>query len=170
LSDDTLREFREVQARFRLPSVGLVEKGLYVVRAIAALVTIDAAPFMLVFGGGTALARAHRLIRRMSEDVDFKIVPLLAEPVSRSILRQRLGALRDRATRALQAAGFDFDPTDAARTRSRNENRYTVWQLPYPSDSEASQGLRPTVQIEMTYAQLRNSTVALPVSSFVADA
>jgi hypothetical protein len=125
---------------------------------------------MLVFGGGTALARAHRLIRRVSEDVDFKIVPLIAGPIGRSILRHRFGALRDRATQALQAAGFAFDPTDGARTRSRNENRYTVWQLPYASDSEASQGLRPTIQIEMTYAQLRRSTVALPVSSFVAEA
>jgi predicted nucleotidyltransferase component of viral defense system len=72
LSDDRLREFREVQSFFRLPSVGLVEKDLHVVRAIATLASIDADPFDLVFGGGTALARAHRVIRRMSEDVDFK--------------------------------------------------------------------------------------------------
>jgi hypothetical protein len=45
------------------------------------LAAIDAAPFSLVFGGGTALARAHRLVQRMSEDVDFKIVPLPAAPV-----------------------------------------------------------------------------------------
>ena len=50
----------------------------------AALATIDAAPFDLVFGGGTALARAHHIVRRMSEDVDFKIVPRAAAPVSRS--------------------------------------------------------------------------------------
>jgi hypothetical protein len=65
LSDEGLRELREVQAFFRLPSVDLVEKDLYVVRAIAALAAVDATPFDLVFGGGTALARAHRIIRRM---------------------------------------------------------------------------------------------------------
>jgi hypothetical protein len=27
-----------------------------------------------VFGGGTALSRAHKLTKRMSEDVDLKIV------------------------------------------------------------------------------------------------
>ena len=32
------------------------------------------APFRLIFGGGTASGRAHRLIRRMSEDIDLKIV------------------------------------------------------------------------------------------------
>jgi hypothetical protein len=62
LSDDTQREFREVQEHFRLPGIGLVEKDLYVVKAIAALAAIDAAPFTLVFGGGTALARAHKII------------------------------------------------------------------------------------------------------------
>src|SRR5207344_1846905 len=108
-----------------------VEKDLHVVRAIAALAAIDAAPFTLVFAGGTALARAHRLVRRMSEDVDFKIVPQSTAPVSRSGLRQQRSALRDRITEALQRAGFVFDPNDPAQTRSRNENSYTTYQLPY---------------------------------------
>jgi hypothetical protein len=160
LSDDTRRELREVQEYFRLPGIGL-----------AALAAIDAAPFTLVFGGGTALARAHKIIRRMSEDVDFKIVPLPAAPVSRSSVRRALGRLGDQVTAVLHAAGFAFDPNDKACTRSQNENRYTVWQLPYAADSGAGEGLRPTIQIEMTYAPLlRLAPVTLPVSSFVAEA
>ena len=85
-------------------------------------------------------------------------------------MRQQLGALRDRITQTLQAAGFAFDPADQAHTRSRNENHYTVWQLPYDSESGAGEGLRPTIQIEMTYAPLRRAPVTLPVSSFVAEA
>jgi hypothetical protein len=178
LSDDTQRELREVQEHFRLPSIGLVEKDLYVVTATAALAAIDAAPFTLVFGGGTALARAHKIIRRMSEDVDFKIVPLPAAPVSRSGIRRALGKLGDQVTAALHAAGFAFDPKDEACTRSQNENRYTIWQLPYAADSGREpapdlirgEGLRPTIQIEMTYAPLRQTPVTLPVSSFIAEA
>ena len=37
-------------------------------------IAIDTAPLTLVFGGGTALSWAHRLIRRMSEDIDLRIV------------------------------------------------------------------------------------------------
>jgi Nucleotidyl transferase AbiEii toxin, Type IV TA system len=170
LSDDARRALREVQEHFRLPSVGLVEKDLYVVKAIAALAAINAAPFTLVFGGGTALARAHKIIRRMSEDVDFKIVPLPAEPISRSGIRRALGKLGDQVTVALHAAGFAFDPKDEACTRSQNENRYTAWQLPYAAESGAGEGLRPTIQIEMTYAPMRLPSVTLPVSSFVAEA
>jgi hypothetical protein len=66
LSDERLREFLEVQAHFRLPSPALVEKDFHVVRVLSAIAAIDAAPLRLVFGGGTALSRAHRLIRRMS--------------------------------------------------------------------------------------------------------
>lgn len=170
LSDDTLRIFREVQSFFRLPSVGLVEKDLHVVRVIAALAGLDAAPFDLVFGGGTALARAHRLVRRMSEDVDFKIVSRAAAPVSRSALRRQLDGLRPRVSAALQAAGFAFDPADKAVTWARDEGHYAVWQLPYPSDSGARDGLRPTIKVELTHAPLRRVAVRLPVRSFVAEA
>ena len=37
-----------------------IEKDLHVVRAIRAETSIDASPFTLVLGGGTALARAHK--------------------------------------------------------------------------------------------------------------
>ena len=172
LSDEAQREFREVQAYFRLPSIALIEKDLHVVRAIAAITAIDAAPFTLVFGGGTALARAHKLVRRMSEDVDFKIVPAPAASVSRNALRRQLGLLRERVSTALQAAGFAFDPKDASESWSRDENRYTIWQLPYANDAGAGEGegLRPRIKIELTYAPLRRPTIMLPVSSFVAEA
>jgi len=73
-------------------------------------------------------------------------------------------------TQALQDAGFAFDPADKASVRSQNENRYTVWQLPYAGTGGAGQGLRPTIQIELTYSRLRLPAVTLPVSSFVAEA
>jgi hypothetical protein len=96
LSDELPGNLRPVADFFGLPGTAAVAKDFHVVRAIRALAAVDAAPFTLIFGGGTALARAHRLVRRMSEDVDFKIVPAPAAPVSRSIPRQRLGALRAR--------------------------------------------------------------------------
>ncbi|WP_184335218.1 nucleotidyl transferase AbiEii/AbiGii toxin family protein [Povalibacter uvarum] len=69
-------------------------------RAIAAT---DAAPFQLVFSGGTCLARAHKLISRMSEDIDFKIVPIDADAVSKTQRRKQLAELRDKITSSLLA-------------------------------------------------------------------
>ena len=100
----SLQDLLEVQKHFDLPSPVLVEKDWYVVKALAAINTADVKPFRLVFSGGTALSRAHRLTRRMSEDIDLKIVS--DEPRSRPELRK----LRDNVTNALLHAGFQFDP------------------------------------------------------------
>jgi nucleotidyltransferase AbiEii toxin of type IV toxin-antitoxin system len=77
----------------------------------------DVKPFRLVFSGGTALNRAHRLIRRMSEDIDLKIVS--DQPRSRPELRK----LRDIVTGALLQDGFQFDPENAAHRESANASR-----------------------------------------------
>ncbi|WP_172626743.1 nucleotidyl transferase AbiEii/AbiGii toxin family protein [Bradyrhizobium ivorense] len=41
---------------------------------MAAIAAVDPGDFRLVFGGGTALSRPYRLTKRMSADVDLKIV------------------------------------------------------------------------------------------------
>lgn len=58
----TLADLVEVQRHFRLPLPALVETDWYVVRALAAICQADTGPFQLVFGGGTALGRAHGLL------------------------------------------------------------------------------------------------------------
>jgi predicted nucleotidyltransferase component of viral defense system len=167
LSDELPPDLRPVADFFGLPGAEPVAKDFAILHAIRALVALDAAPFTLAFGGGTALARAHKLVQRMSEDVDFKIVPTPAAPVSRSGLHRQRSALRDRVTAALQAAGFAFDPKEAVS--SRDESSYTIYQLPYTAGG-AGEGLRPTIQIELKHATLRLPRVTLPVSSFVAEA
>jgi predicted nucleotidyltransferase component of viral defense system len=126
LSDkSSLQNLLEIQAHFGLPSPMLVEKDWHVVQALAAIAAADTGPLRLVFGGGTALSRTHRLIQRMLEDIDLKIVGD-AEPM-RLVIRR----LRDTITEALLAAGFRFDPANRAHRDSRNESHYTIYRLPY---------------------------------------
>jgi predicted nucleotidyltransferase component of viral defense system len=160
----SLQELLEVQSHFGLPSPALVEKDWYVVKALKAISTIDAPPFRLVFGGGTALSRAHRLIQRMSEDIDLKIVA--DEPITRPALRH----LRDVITKALLEAGFAFDPNNSAHRESGNASRYTLYRLPYSPMAEGQGSLRPEIQIEAAVWPLRRPALALPVTSFVAEA
>jgi hypothetical protein len=163
--EPTLDELLEVQAYFRLPSPALVEKDFYVVRALAAIAAIDTAPLRLVFGGGTALSRAHRLVRRMSEDIDLRIVGEDNRP-ARGALRR----LRASVTEALLAAGFKFDPDNRAYRRTQNATRYTIYQLPYEPMAIGEGALRPTIQLETAAWPLRRPAVELPVISFVAEA
>lgn len=160
----SLEELLEVQTYFRLPAPALVEKDWYVVKALAAIAAADIAPFRLVFGGGTALARANKLVRRMSEDIDLKIIA--NEKPKRSALRR----LRDTVTKALLASGFRFDPENPAHRHSRNESRYTIYQLPYTPVTGSDGILRPEIQIETAVWPLRLPTTDLVVSSFIAEA
>src|SRR5579864_5645843 len=51
----------------------VVEKDYYVTQVIHALSDLENEYFRLIFAGGTCLAKGHKIVKRMSEDVDFKI-------------------------------------------------------------------------------------------------
>jgi hypothetical protein len=160
----SLQDLLEVQKHFDLPSPVLVEKDWYVVRALAAINTADAKPFRLVFSGGTALSRAHRLTRRMSEDIDLKIVS--DKPRSRAELRK----LRDTITNALLNTGFQFDPENPGHRDSGNASRYTIYRLPYAALVTGEGALRPEIQIETAVWPLRLPPTERGVTSFWAEA
>jgi predicted nucleotidyltransferase component of viral defense system len=165
LSDKpTLEELLEVQEHFGLPGPALVEKDWHVVKALAAIATVDIGDFRLVFGGGTALSRAYKLTKRMSEDVDLKIV--CDKTSSRAALRRLRGAITD----ALLGAGFMFDRENENHRVSMYKGRYTKYQLPYKPIAEGKGILRPDVQIETVVFPLRREAVDKSVISFFAEA
>ena len=159
----TLQQLLEIQEHFGLPSTALVEKDWHVVKALAAIMAVNTAPFRLIFGGGTALGRAYGLIQRMSEDIDLRIVGV--ERPSRGQLRK----LRKSITEALLNAGFKFDPDKPEHRRTMYEGRYTIYQLPYEAIAKGSGALRPEIKIETAVFPLRRDAVQRSVSSFIAE-
>lgn len=159
----TLQQLLEIQQHFGLPTPALVEKDWHVVRALVAIAAVDTAPFKLVFGGGTALCRAHGLIKRMSEDIDLRVVA--ADKPSRGALR----TLRETVTKALQEVGFEIDPANEAHRKTMYEGNYTIYRLPYAPAAEGKGALRPEIQIETAVFPLRRPAVACAVSSFFAE-
>lgn len=159
----TLEQLLEIQTHFGLPNPALVEKDWYVIKALAAIMAVDISPFHLVFGGGTALSRAHGLIHRMSEDLDLKIISD-AKPS-----RGQLGHLRDRITDALLVAGFTFDPQNPEHRRSMYSNRFVRYQLPYAPIAKGTGALRPEIQVDTLSIQARRPTIERPVRSFIAE-
>lgn len=162
--DPTLDELLEVQEHFGLPGPALVEKDWHVMKALAAIAAVETGELRLVFGGGTALSRAYKLTKRMSEDVDLKIVS--DKKPGQGTLRK----LRTDITDALLAAGFKFDPNNSAHRVSMYNTTYTRYQLPYAALVEGKGVLRPEIQIEMSVWPLRRDPVDKSVSSFVAEA
>ncbi len=160
----TLEQLLEVQEHFGLPGPALVEKDWHVVKALAAIAAVDTGDFRLVLGGGTALSRAYKLTKRMSEDVDLKIV------CDKNPSRGALRTLRTAITDALLGAGFVFDPDNEKHRLSMYKGHYTKYQLPYKPIAEGKGILRPDVQIETSVWPLRRAAVDKPVISFIAEA
>lgn len=55
-------------------SESFVEKDWYVTQVIGKVSEIKYQDFQIIFTGGTALSKAHNLILRFSEDIDFRVI------------------------------------------------------------------------------------------------
>ncbi len=84
---------------------GLVEKDWHVVRAIGVLAAFDHGAVKPAFSGGTSLSKGWGLIKRFSEDIDFKVT--IPPAASRSKDRNLRRGYRERILNALQAADFE---------------------------------------------------------------
>lgn len=154
----------DVAEALSLPHPGLVEKDFHVVRALRALKEVEHAGTRLAFGGGTSLCRAYRLIERMSEDIDLRIVS--DKPLTDGGRRK----FRESVTERLHAVGFEFDPGNSAQLAAHDGGKTFVYNLPYVQVAQAVGSLRPGVKIEVSSWPLQMATVRQEVSSFVSQA
>lgn len=142
-----------------------VEKDWYVVQLIREIISMDLLGAQTVFAGGTALSKAHRLLQRFSEDVDFRLVLPAAQSESRSQQRKFLSVIRDRIHQLLAPL---FLP-NAVTWKSRDENKYFAFEIDYPTIFGSPSALRPHLQIEFTVATPTFPPVIRPVASFIAE-
>ena len=136
-----------------------VEKDWFVTQAIAAISAIDYQGFEVVFSGGTALANAHDLLQRFSEDVDFRL--LVPENMQR---RKARSGYKKALVDSLRQAGFSIEDSDV---RARDENQFFAIDLGYESYFERVGALRPHIQVELKAIVPQLSPIYLPVSSFI---
>jgi predicted nucleotidyltransferase component of viral defense system len=142
-----------------------VEKDWYVVQVIRETVNMDLFGAQLIFTGGTALSKAHRLIQRFSEDIDFRLILPQQPPLSRSGRRKLLSAIRDRLR---EVVTIHF-PSDVVKWESRDENHFFSFDVDYSSVVDPSAALRPHLQIEFTESTLSLPPLLRPVSSLIAE-
>jgi hypothetical protein len=116
-----------------------------------------------VFAGGTALAKAHKLLQRFSEDIDFRLVDPTLEILNRSQQRRRLATLKERINSVITAQ-FQAGST---LLKAKDENRFFSIEVKYPSVFDRSHALRPHLLIEFTEADLSLPPLVKPVESFI---
>ena len=105
----------------------LIEKDWQITRALGVLARFDHGAAAPAFGGGTSLSKGWGLIKRFSEDIDFKV----AMPVAASWTKARneRSEYRERILAALTEAGFTLE----GKPMKRDESQFFSADLAYPS-------------------------------------
>jgi predicted nucleotidyltransferase component of viral defense system len=142
----------------------VIEKDYYVTQVIHALSDIQNEYFRLVFAGGTCLAKAHRIVDRMSEDIDFKIQIKNNKIFSRSRLIKELKEFRTQIKSSLVVPGLT-----TIEDVSRNEGKYQRVILQYPYTYPISPTLRPDLLLEFTLSDIRLSVEDLSIKTIIED-
>lgn len=162
LSKKDLRELIETtRLHINLPTA-VIEKDYYVTQTIHALSGIENGCFLLVFAGGTCLAKAHKIVNRMSEDIDFKIQIKNNENFSRSRLIKELKEFRAQIKSSL--ALLDLTVSEDV---ARNEGKYQRIILKYPYSFPINSILRPDLLLEFTFSDIRLSVETLLVKTII---
>jgi hypothetical protein len=162
----TSRQFREI-LQSTAGSLGVdeafIEKDWHVVQLLKGLAKFRYNDCRLVFGGGTSLSKAFGLIRRFSEDIDFRVVP--GDHVSALSDGQRR-RFRNAVEDEIARSGY---LVDGSRTESRNSRRMFTLFVPYdPIHSNAA--LRPDIKVEVSLEAPRLETAPRGVLSFMTQA
>lgn len=146
-----------------LPAYAL-EKDYHVLDAIKIVSAMPAsAYFRLVFCGGTCLAKAYGILDRMSEDVDFKVVPNDAgAALGTAALRRELSAYVKSIVAALEAGGFG---DGSVVRRSRDDNKYSALDITYDSVFAKPDSLRPHLLFELNHTTLAAESTSLPIGA-----
>ena len=149
--------------RLGIKDPSIIEKDIYITQALKAFSNIKNENFQLIFGGGTSLTKAHRLVRRMSEDIDFKIKSFDSS-WSKMQLRSELKKLHQQILLAIENSNFTL-----IKNIARNENRYLKIELAYPSAFSLPDNLRPHILLEFTASKIRLPTLNLFVKTLIQE-
>ena len=109
----------------------------------------------LIFCEGTCLAKAHKIVQRMSEDVNFKIQrKATTNNFSKSYILKKLKAFH----LELQER-FTIPNLIASDPLVRNKGKYSRIDFTYPSAFILNENLRPHILFEFTLSNIRRDVV-----------
>lgn len=140
-----------------------VEKDWYVVQAIQTLIGRATPDLTPAFSGGTSLLKAHGLIRRFSEDIDFKLnLSDAFVDKSQGQKRSALSAFKNGLADAWAAAGFVITGIEAG-----SGNGFIQIDMDYPTILKGHDALRTHIQAEISAKPPQLATGKRPLTSFV---
>jgi hypothetical protein len=138
-----------------------IEKDWYAVKVIEAIAAFSHPLIMPVFSGGTSLSKGYGLLKRFSEDLDFRAQYISQTPPNRGDRRQFRASIL-KILKTVDGVSFDEHRLEAG-------SNFFKLPLTYEAQFEIPSSLRPDLQIEVSYTQPRGEIEARPIGSIISE-
>ncbi len=164
LNDELLEETQQLSEYLSLDEY-VIEKDIYVTKAISVVTKIPHEFYDLVFQGGTSLSKAHRIVERMSEDCDFRMrLKRTDQQHSKEFRRKALRSFRYEIVNALVRNDFGVDRNEI---RVRNGGQFMSIRAYYPSVFRHVETMKPYIALEFFLAEVKMATEIKPVTTLI---
>jgi predicted nucleotidyltransferase component of viral defense system len=140
-----------------------VEKDWYAMRIIASLIAVNDFGVQLVFAGGTSLSKGFGLIKRFSEDLDFKVILPKANPT-----RNEYSNYRKQIVEVIRGSSSEWSLDE--EPKSENANRKFTCNIRYKENFHIPAALRPYIKLEVNFISPTLAVEQRPLQSFIAQA
>jgi predicted nucleotidyltransferase component of viral defense system len=157
------KELIEEVAQIKGISEAFIEKDWFVTQVIKIVSEIVFEDYRIVFTGGTSLSKAHGIIQRFSEDIDFRVIAPSVELLSKTQQSKILSTFKKEIVRSLR---LHFDINDE-QISANNGNKFVAIELNYPTYFTRADALRPHILLEFTVSEPLLPAIDLPVSSMI---
>lgn len=136
-----------------------IEKDFYAVKILKELATADYNGAKLVFTGGTCLSKGYNLIKRFSEDIDFRIVTGL------NFSRNNKKKFRDFIIEKISSLP-DFKYLEETLEK-KNESKFFSFYVEYPKEFSIDNSLREGLKLEFTFENVLLPTKICNIESII---
>lgn len=141
--------------------VSFIEKDWYACQVLKAISSIKNENFTIIFSGGTSLSKAHGLIQRFSEDLDFRC--RYTSKMSGNQQRKARSKLREQIVDSVQ----QLDGLKINTEQMQAASNYIKSPLLYKSFFGQHQALRSHLEIEFSFTQPQLEPTIKNITSFV---
>ena len=142
---------------------GFVEKDWYAVQVLDAISAHHNNNITTVFCGGTSLSKGYDLLKRFSEDLDFRAQFVSTDPKTRNKSSRR--QFRTEIISLLQ----ELETISTEQIEPDIGGNYFKFDLDYPCEVEQSTPLRSGLKVEYSFTQPRLDLELKPIKSFVSE-
>lgn len=138
-----------------------VEKDWYSVQVLSAIAALKSEAILTIFSGGTSLLKGFDLLKRFSEDLDFRCCYLLENSGNQK--RKARSVYREGIVNAVRRVN-NIELSDKEILVASN---YIKFPLAYPRKQFGHESLRSGLQVEFSFTQPRLEPEIRPIQSLV---